>query len=339
MRVFSRFILMFIRIKEFFKWSSTLENGVYCVDSKFKCFAKNSKNSLEFAQSLKCNPKIKLFKFSFHNAKSTDKGTLLLLSNGCDGNMVPLSVKVFDFNALKVTTYYNDSQKYLADSMLDENFKSFNMPQRYSNDSSKMIIVDELIDSVPVKEWDANSRVAIFKNVINDYLKYFKLKHKVFSKNSFDFDNSLIKQCFEKITIDFDSLPKFVQHGDLTFNNILLNKKNQEIYYIDFEHHQSYMFLYDLFWLIQNDYIYNNNSTLLDAYFNGTFDKDLSDLFVCVNVDYNMAMRHEYFYCFLLEMYENRVKDLDEANKQISLRSMQKIFDYIQQYEGKYYEP
>lgn len=324
------------RYKEFKYWKNKLKSGKYCADKHFKCYSRTDCQSLSYARSKLKKKMCAYLTFSSKGKQNVDAGTVLLFSNSATDKGVPLSVKIFDLQERIVTTFYNDNDKFRAD-LTDTKAlsKYFPIPERLSCDEKNMVISERLINVVSVSDLSCQERVSIFSKVIRDYTSYYNFENNR-NPDKFNLDHcGEISYLIEQLGSDINSIipVTFVQHGDLTLNNVLWEKDNDKVYYIDFEHCKPYIFFYDLFWLVHNDFIYNNSRILLDEYLSGTFDEDLEILFSSAGAIYNKTIRKKYFYSFLIAMYQNRIQQLDKKNKKVALWSLKKIFNYIKSYK------
>lgn len=335
-KILKKISLWFIRRKEFKRYKNILANGVYVADSRMKCFCLMEARSLKFVEThlkirIGARKRFSKFKIKTKGLK-LHENSIILLSNSTMDNGRPQSVKVFNLTNCQVSTYYNDEIKLKKDIQGGKmSTLFFPTPKRILEDIDKRIIIDEIIFSKSVDLLQNDERIEVYKKVIKDYISYYeRVGHALVGKFSFSEREEDIQSLHDAVTLirDFQFVT-VVQHGDLTFNNILYEQKQNKLFYIDFEHSQAILFYYDMFFLMQNDYIYNRNSILLEEYLKGTFDELFAQLFQCVGLVFDYVLKKEYFVLFLIEMYQLRIKSLSSNNKRIALNHIKKLFDYI----------
>ena len=100
-----------------------------------------------------------------------------------------------------------------------------------------------------------------------------------------------------KETIDIE-LPFVKLHGDLISFNILLNKNNNEIKYIDFERSDYFIFFYDIFLLIWLEFTIKNDDRYLDFFVDEKYDVRLAEMFKIFDLEYKPENKIDYINIF-----------------------------------------
>ena len=318
-----------VRIFEIQKHRSLLKGSSFLIDRKFKCVSNSNDNikqyckkNLHVSPSKHVNLKIRGGRSGLYD--------IMLLSNSTTTFRRPSSIRFFDFTNNIIKTIYNDKNKFIVDgtSKLAPCFKTPKILEKHCG-NSEFYIKEELIYFKPVSDWSDTDRTFVIKTVLSDYANYYKTV--VFKKSQIDTTDIpiFLKRELDNQLIDVNRYyMKALQHGDLTFNNLLLTYDN-DVYFIDFEHEDDFFFLYDIFWIIQNDYIYNNNILLLKKYIKGEYDKDFANLFSSLGINYHPAEKKLYFEIFLCEMFDKRVRPLSGQNRNIGIKSLERLYTVV----------
>lgn len=228
--------------------------------------------------------------------------------------------KAFDFENRKVRTFYFSIMKY---NQILENyhyFKSFfNTPKIQSYDNYRLIITEELITYKPHHSWSEEELRLVMEDIFQKYLSYFttcRLRDFFVLKKPIsiveelspeDEASNLFKSSTNQKLIHFD-FPFIRLHGDLWSPNILISKMQygNSIYYIDFEDSDSFFFLYDIFWLMHEQILYNNNDYLLTKYIEGAYDSYFRKLFAIFDLEFEGKYRLDYLNIYFINIYTKR---------------------------------
>lgn len=230
-------------------------------------------------------------------------------------------IKIFSLKEKKILSIYaneDNMAKRMNPYKLFQQF--FAIPHILICDCKNKLTVEELIDNNPKNLWSDYDYYIIIKTIFNNYNNYYKWcgenKNFILSNQHSKLLNNIKKEreFLELYTIIehnvpekllFSSFPIVLQHGDLWLYNTLLNSK--KVYFIDWEHMGEYFFLYDIFWCMQNEVIYNNNYTYIGKYLNGDYDVYFKELFQCFNIIFEESERYAYFNIALLEIIDKRI--------------------------------
>jgi thiamine kinase-like enzyme len=139
-------------------------------------------------------------------------------------------------------------------------------------------------------------------------------------------ENETLLMDIGKIITSIDEgylFPSIRLHGDLKFDNILLN--SNKYYLIDLESSSEFVFFYDIFNLLtvgagDGDFSY------LKHYIEGAYDGLMEKLFISFNMKYNTNHRHYYFAVYLVELL---LHDLNYSAKQIHYEIMLDNFRFL----------
>jgi len=327
--------------KQFSYAKSFLEDGEYLIDITCDCvfkddsFTKTTLKELFGIKPLKAIENkilrsliyffsgLKLFVELNNKTKNPSQlnGTFLLMSNKQKGEKNYGDFKIFDFNNKKILTrhvsqsgYYKKIEKYKM-------FNSyFRIPSITHSCITNYVTTEEMVDFIPRNKLKERDYDKIVNYIFNSYCDYFEIRVKTSqynTANAMDFltnyqlnsDTFLITHKLKK-NIERNSLgsniPILYQHGDLSLSNILL-AKNKKCYMIDWEHANSYSFLYDIMWAWQNEAINRNNYYFLKEYYSGKYDKSLQRIFGIFNLSYNENLRHVYLNIVIAELLSKRI--------------------------------
>lgn len=223
------------------------------------------------------------------------------------------SIKVFDFNNKKVLTFYMNPAKYMLNRENSLYFKSyFNIPELLYTDDKRCIMIERLVRSKPV---DASALNDVIKRVFVCYNHYFIKVKESCSYDCMTFDSVLHDkedEISDFILRNIDDELKKVEypylklHGDLWLPNIIMDEDKGEIYYIDFEMADAYVFFYDLFWLITEQAFIKNKFSLIRNYLLGDYDHYFMNIFHIFGLEFNTLRRLDYLNIFFLEFYMKR---------------------------------
>lgn len=232
-------------------------------------------------------------------------GSLMMFSR--NGNL-----KIFDFDKGEIINFINDTNVYhsIKKAYLYFN-KFFNIPTNTFNDELQFY-KEKYIKFKPYSLWSPIEKDTIIHELFNNYIDYFthcKIDNmEIFSVRILikEFKNSIYdKKLVEKILNELDEeiykseLVKVWQHGDMNFNNILLNNERGQI--IDWEFNGNFIFFYDILNIILVEAVYQGDNTYLDKYMAGEYDYNLYKLFGVMGQKYNINIKKQYMIIFFIE--------------------------------------
>ena len=126
-------------------------------------------------------------------------------------------------------------------------------------------------------------------------------------------------------------IPLCLQHGDLSRDNLIYGNcdEKDDFWWIDWEHARPRLFFYDYFFYILNTAVYFKDTTALQNYLQGDYDRHLSEFFEKFSMDYDPHLRKDYFLIFAVVFLKERVGDRGNA------RAMKMYCDFINQTLGE----
>lgn len=250
------------------------------------------------------------------------------------------SGKAFDFDNNKVVTLYFSEKEFFLHLDNYHYFKSyFNSPQMIMQNPNKLMIMEELIRYKYSADWSAEEFDFVMSRIFEHYIQYFIVCQR---KGEFTFKgaSALISQLdpkdegrilLEKMTNDQllkEKFPFLKMHGDLWAPNILLNRENNgELYFIDFEYSDEYMFLYDIFWFIQTQFLNYNNEYFLKKYILGAYDSYFQSMFSIFGLSFHKEYRKEYLTIYFANVYIKRWRKLSKKNRKIQVSKLRDIIN------------
>ncbi len=103
-------------------------------------------------------------------------------------------------------------------------------------------------------------------------------------------------------------IPIISQHGDLSRDNLLYGNLGDTsgFWWIDWEHIDERIFLYDFFFYIVNSCMYYTDEAM-KSYLNGELDKELETYFLNFGLEFNQNMKKDYLLIFMLVFLKERV--------------------------------
>lgn len=204
--------------------------------------------------------------FPFYKAKTGNKQ---FDADAVYFNNAPTVKNIKFFSKTSVITVYLDKNNYFFRknhfcSATNYGYDSLNV----EFDDDKCITHEPFVEKFGVKECDED----FYKELIQYYSKLFKKKTPEYIQDIIDIKkNSLttsVKLYFDKI-----KYPCFLQHGDLSEDNVCF--KDKKISLIDFDWSGNYTPYYDVFFLAFNSAINGN-----DEYLNRLISGELDSLFI-----------------------------------------------------------
>lgn len=243
------------------------------------------------------------------NSKKKYDGSLVMLTGKGD-------IKIFDFYENKVITFLKEQNEYEDKKDIYFRFKTnFNIPKTSFNDIEKAAI-EERIELIPFEELSYKVMDTSFERVLLDYKRYFNnIKDKDMKgyriyemlENLSCIKNEDFKDLLYSIVSresDDILLPIVEVHGDLNYQNILIDKEN--MYYIDWEFSKPMIFYFDIFNLIFIEAATYSNYYYIDKYIKGDYDLLLYEIFNVFNLNYDINKKMLYLSIYLIDCMENK---------------------------------
>jgi len=295
---------------------------------------KNDKN-MEFINNMKRNvnqrPKIRktvffslvnfIFRIKISQASGARfEGDLLMKTRNGD-------VKIFNFEESLVLTLIQDKKKY---KMLKDNYNFFhqyyNIPIVKMNDG-KQYFIEKLINFRPYRYWSSGENDLAVKSVYEGISKQSKDMDK--EEANYMSTGFLMEQLLDRLKDEAiieaigliipaekykDQWPIIRCHGDLNFNNILIDER--DIFFIDWDDVMDCSFIYDFMNCIFVDAMYGDSYYFLDKYMKGGYDEYLVNLFNIWSLTFNPEHRGYYLCVYIAERVLNfeLVQNLDKLD-------------------------
>ncbi len=284
------------------KYSDYLEPGVYKFNDTYTRLYKEAGNInqvVDYNTGTGIVKKIKKIykgllygnKIVINKGEKKFNGTTMLIPS------MNYGIKVFSDN--EVLTLYNDTSNLKRE--LD-NYKKvseyINVPSiiRYSKN---YYITNKINSTIYDKEEALNYIMDSY--IKNNTKNKFKFVNKKYNSKRY---RCLFKKIYDKIYVG-DDYQAIIQHGDMWSGNVLYNKS---FYIIDFENVGDHYFLYDFFKYIYSEAYILNDYKMLKKYFNSKYDDMLVKYFNSLGLEYNPYDKVKYFYSFLNEFIEDRIR-------------------------------
>lgn len=303
MTLIKRFLFMY---KAMSKLSKYLDNGIYRIQANMRVFQKKNAKTANFPiEKFPLKRKlvywmekiIPVFVFTKRDNKLF-LGRAVYFSNMTD--IFKSDMKIFDFENKRILTIcptYNRWKTVL--SQKEEAGRKFPIPYVYMKNEKTLSYAEELIESFA----SGNSSYSfLFEKVFSWYCTYYTVR----------------ENC---VTVDkIMGVPLFYQHGDLSTDNVILNK-NEEICFIDFDHCGMYPIFYDIFYIALFLLVSKNDNTFLEELVHGRYREKITEILdEFYGVDFNLCLTS------FIDVYKNYwVKNLPEYHR----THYEKIFDSI----------
>lgn len=336
-----------------------LENGKYEITyfGKKICYINNptnrnflDKNKNHLDRNNKNNKIVKIMKTIIkktllkeklnikNNIKSNFQGSLMMITKDED-------LKIFNLEYETVINVLRNEEKYNRIKLGYCTLKDYiNTTITYFDEKEK-VLVENFINFKSYSILDRKEKDFMIENLFTNYFHYFNAYHNYNYEivNTYSLLSDFLKakpdqelqKAFQEIILkqNIETFPKIILHGDMCFYNMLL--LNEEVYYIDFEHSDKYVFFYDFMNIFFVEFN-NENESFLRDYLSGKYDLYFKEAFQNFNIEFKVDERKLYFILFLLE----RVL-LDKKNDYIlkfSEKYKYKIFrilNYLEDYSEK----
>lgn len=317
------------------EFSQYLKPGSYKFDNSLTYIYLNDKNTIEKAARVfknlytVLNVNRGLFRRGFYNlllnilninlniksenSSSLFEGTVFLASSNQN------SIKIFDFEKKEVLTIYKNKDEYNNYINNIDYFSTwFSIPEVIYKEEVKGLIIEKYIESKNMDLW----RKQDYENLMQDIFKRYTL----YTRNAKQEDFFIGSDCVKELNIENDFLahiidntstevlemkfPKFKLHGDLWSSNVLM--VNEHVYYIDWDNAKEFIFFYDVFFIMWNEFIKRENYDLINSYIKGEYDSLFNELFNICGVVYERDKKIDYLNLFFINQFIDRWYMVDE---------------------------
>jgi thiamine kinase-like enzyme len=227
--------------------------------------------------------------------------------------------KIFDLVQKKVLTLFGEKADFMSVLSNYEYFNDFfQLAKIVWSDEKKLLIMEELIISVPKNTWKMDDYLFVMVDVFEcyfDYLSFCYSKHKFNQVTVNEIvislpDDPEITYIGNQINNELlhMKIPKIKLHGDLWSANTLLTKADKkQITYIDWEFSRELPFFYDFFNMMWLEFYMYNNDLYIKKYVNGEFDRPFIKIFALFDIPFKSEYRLAYFAIYFLIFYKERL--------------------------------
>ncbi|GAK05951.1 hypothetical protein JCM19037_4491 [Geomicrobium sp. JCM 19037] len=189
----------------------------------------------------------------------------------------------------------------------------FRTPPIIARNEEEKTIVEPYIE--PTLRAQSHKK-AILNTIFTDYADYFtsikgdtRLTKQTMNELLERSENRVHRPIFQHIIalideslfdVNFSYIPL---HGDLWTDNLLITEDQsgeKEVWYIDYDTSGQYVFFYDFFKFMWNEFDVNNDDSSVIAYLHGEYDDYFARVFRVFNLNYDPTLRASYFGYFFL---------------------------------------
>jgi len=264
------------------------------------------------------------------------RGTLLL-QNG-DGK----GIKIFDFRKEELMLIYSNYDDYEKKIRTYEYFrKYYTIPRILIQNKDELAVTEEYINFELNKDWTDREYDLILKDIFQKSLVYFRSQSgkndlirispiSLISKLALK--SYLSEQIINNIGKEFidQELPAIKLHGDLWTSNILISQgNNKKIFYIDWERSDVFIFYYDLFNFMWNEFFNNRYSSYFERYLSGEYDDYFEQMFRIFNLTFHKDQRVTYIHIFFLNHFYKRWRKLNRNSETRIYQVYQELLNLI----------
>ena len=172
----------------------------------------------------------------------------------------------------------------------------------------------------------------VMKEVFNNTIKHFDIAAK---NNLFQLatptdllkhlpeNDEMIKCIWDNLDNKLKDMnfPFLKLHGDLITRNILINKEDHSIKYIDFENSDVFVFFYDILKMVYSEHENDFNTQYRLDFAKGKYDIYLDKIFGIFGLKFKEEYRLDYLNIFFINFYKqiwytyNKTEKLEEFNR------------------------
>lgn len=272
----------------------------------------------------------------------TLRGTQEKLSGDLILKTVNGDVKIFSFSEKLVLNFLADKHKYHELKVIYDYYgRFFQTPIINSNDELHCF-TENLIDHVPFDQLTDAQHQQILQALLDatkehvaeldkENLKMLETKELIadFKQCFNSYNNSIINRLLTIASTGHieDKIPLIPCHGDPQKNNVLL--RNDEVYFIDWEYAQDYVFYYDPIYMLIEPHIYRPTSNVAVEPFTEHNIQALQELFLLF--DLNLTWKNMSYYLALALMQRLiQAKENGNSNINYDLECFEQFWKYFE---------
>ncbi|MHB1153384.1 MAG: phosphotransferase [Eubacteriales bacterium] len=279
--------------------------------------------SLSFKLKIKNNGEIEKKEF---------KGNIYL-PNWDDNNF-----KIFDLYNKKILHIFTKKEAYLKKLFNYNHFNHyFNMPLIINKDENNLLIIEEYRDFKKYNSWNDCDFKIVMKDIFMKTIKYFssivgkldytlKTPINLLERKEDNFINDILNGIND--ALKNTNFPKILLHGDLWTSNILLDNKNKNVRYIDFELSKEFIFFYDIFYLMWSEFNIYKSHKFLEFLLSGEFDSYFALIFNMFRLNFTVQHKIDYLNIFFLSHYCEWLYKADKTTKQVFYNKYKMFMDF-----------
>lgn len=269
------------------------------------------------------------------------EGDLLLPVGSLNGYQ---DYKVFDTVNNKVMTIYPDQIYLNRVKHYAETFGVyFPMPEIYQINEEKYYLIERLISYHKHYLWTEEDYDHVLEKVLSFYETYFNSVRKTgyqtmrFCDKIINIPNLLIERelsfiCKELLELPF---PEIALHGDLWTANVLYEKAEGQIYFIDWEFSGEKPFFYDFFNLIWLEVYLKNNHYFIKKYLLGNYDTALERMFAIFGIKYDKEKKIAYILLYFIQFCHDRLRYFSAEDRNRYFRKFESMIESMQNLSGE----
>lgn len=306
--------------------SSSLENNIYLKKGKYSynltskaCIYKNTPVAIDFVRKITNNrisasnfiPNIIASLFNLFSPVRIPGSEESLFAGEVLMQTIDNDIKIFDFDKQVILTKVNDVEIFENLKHITDYFEKYYLLTLVEYDDHKHFIIDRIVAYKPYDEWTVKDKQLVITSLFNSLRR--QVNDAVMSPLNYISTNDLLLSIqstgkhteFTKVInslIDQDQYddqwPMIRCHGDLNFNNTLL--EDHSVYVIDWDDSSEAVFFYDVMNCLFVDSMYLNDFTYLDLYFDGAYDDHFLKIFQSLGLEFCKDKKAYYLIIYII---------------------------------------
>lgn len=178
--------------------------------------------------------------------------------------------KIFSFKSSEVAVFAANQERFaLYQKNRTRNTERFPMPKLYVLDPNREFYVEEYLHH---KALCPNELEELMGALIEFFSKYYQ---KCDFKNDYSHGIDFSEQMYPVSP----NIKLYLHHADLSIDNVIYRTAEKRFWMIDFDHEDYYPAFYDVFFLMWNSAVSDNNMFLLNSFNTAKFDHMFANYF------------------------------------------------------------